>query len=126
MFVRKSNRKPKKPKKPKTKKQKKPLIPALGSRGRQISEFEESLVYKVSSWTARAIQRNAVSKNQNNNKTKTNKQKHFLRFIVAFINMLYPKIKHYNLSCSLSQQLNSSLYQIFCSILLPQFNLCHP
>ena len=72
MFVRKSNRKPKKPKKPKTKKQKNPLIPALGSRGRQISEFEASLVYKVSSWTARAIQRNPVSKN-NNNKKQTNK-----------------------------------------------------
>jgi hypothetical protein len=30
----------------------------LGGRGRQISEFEASLVYKVSSRTARAIQRN--------------------------------------------------------------------
>jgi hypothetical protein len=36
----------------------------LGGRGRQISEFEASLVYKVSSRTARAIQRNPVSKNQ--------------------------------------------------------------
>jgi hypothetical protein len=34
----------------------------LGGRGRQISEFEASLVYKVSSRTARAIQRNPVSK----------------------------------------------------------------
>jgi hypothetical protein len=33
-------------------------------RGRQISEFETSLVYKVSSRTARAIQRNPVLKNQ--------------------------------------------------------------
>jgi hypothetical protein len=40
----------------------------LGGRGRQISEFEASLVYKVSSRTARAIQRNPVSKNK---KTKT-------------------------------------------------------
>jgi hypothetical protein len=31
-------------------------------RGRQISEFEASLVYKVSSRTARATQRNPVSK----------------------------------------------------------------
>jgi hypothetical protein len=36
----------------------------LGGRGRQISEFEDSLVYRVSSRTARAIQRNPVSKNQ--------------------------------------------------------------
>jgi hypothetical protein len=36
----------------------------LGARGRQISEFEASLVYKVSSRTARAIQRNPVSKKQ--------------------------------------------------------------
>jgi hypothetical protein len=38
-----------------------PLIPALRGRGRQISEFEVSLFYKVSSRTARAIQRNPVS-----------------------------------------------------------------
>jgi hypothetical protein len=34
----------------------------LGGRGRRISEFEASLVYKVSSRTARDIQRNPVSK----------------------------------------------------------------
>jgi hypothetical protein len=33
------------------------------SRGKWISEFEASLVYKVGSWTARAIQRNPVLKN---------------------------------------------------------------
>jgi hypothetical protein len=32
----------------------------LGGRGRQISEFEATLVYKVSSRTARATQRNPV------------------------------------------------------------------
>jgi hypothetical protein len=36
----------------------------LGGRGRQISEFEANLVYRVSSRTARAIQRDPVSKNQ--------------------------------------------------------------
>jgi hypothetical protein len=36
----------------------------LGGRGRRISEFEASLVYRVSSRTARATQRNPVSKNQ--------------------------------------------------------------
>jgi hypothetical protein len=39
-----------------------PLIPALGGRGRLISEFKASLVYRVSSRTSRAIQRNPVSK----------------------------------------------------------------
>jgi hypothetical protein len=44
----------------------------LGGRGRCISEFEASLVYKVSSRTARAIQRNPVSKTnkQTNKQTK--------------------------------------------------------
>jgi hypothetical protein len=47
-----------------------------GGRGRQISEFEASLVYKVSSRTARAIQRNPVSKNQTKpNQTKPNQTK---------------------------------------------------
>jgi RNase P/RNase MRP subunit p29 len=36
----------------------------LGGRGRWISEFEATLVYRVSSRTARAIQRNPVLKNQ--------------------------------------------------------------
>jgi hypothetical protein len=38
----------------------------LGGRGRnrRTSEFQASLVYKVSSRTAKAIQRNPVSKNQ--------------------------------------------------------------
>jgi hypothetical protein len=49
-----------------------PLIQHLGGRDRQISEFEASLVYKVSSRTARAIQRDPVSKQKaktnNNNK----------------------------------------------------------
>jgi hypothetical protein len=39
-----------------------------GGRGRQISEFEASLVYKVSSRTARAIQRNPVSKRKKKKK----------------------------------------------------------
>jgi hypothetical protein len=45
----------------------------MGGRGRQISEFKASLVYKVSSRTARAIQRSPVLKNKQT-KTKT-KQK---------------------------------------------------
>jgi hypothetical protein len=50
----------------------------LGGRGRRISEFEASLVYRVSSRTARATERNPVSEKQNKtkqNKTKQNKTK---------------------------------------------------
>jgi hypothetical protein len=48
-----------------------------GGRGRRISEFEASLVYKVSSRIARAIQRNPVSKktNKQKNQTKPNQTK---------------------------------------------------
>jgi hypothetical protein len=52
----------------------------LGGRGRQISEFEASLVYRVSSRTAGAIKRNPVSKKQKQkqrnkqNKIKTKKK----------------------------------------------------
>jgi hypothetical protein len=47
---------------------------AEAGRGRQISEFQASLVYKVSSRTdTRAIQRNPVLKSRTKNKTKQNK-----------------------------------------------------
>jgi hypothetical protein len=36
----------------------------MEGRGRRISEFEASLVYRVSSKTARAIKRNPVLENQ--------------------------------------------------------------
>jgi hypothetical protein len=42
----------------------------LGGRGRWISEFEASLVYRVSSRTARATQKNPVSKKQTKRKKK--------------------------------------------------------
>jgi hypothetical protein len=47
----------------------------LGGRGRQISEFEASLVYRVSSRTARATQRNPVSKKKKKKKNKNKKKK---------------------------------------------------
>jgi hypothetical protein len=43
----------------------------LGGRGRQISEFEASLVYTR---TARAIQRNPVSKNQERKRKRKEKE----------------------------------------------------
>jgi hypothetical protein len=50
-----------------------PLIPAF--RIRWISEFKASLIYRVSSRTARATQRNHVSKKQNNKNKQTKNQK---------------------------------------------------
>jgi hypothetical protein len=42
----------------------------LGGRGRQVSEFKASLVYRVSFRTARATQRNPVSKKRKKKKEK--------------------------------------------------------
>jgi hypothetical protein len=56
----------------------------LGGRGRQISEFENNVVYRVSSRTARAIQRNPVSKNQKKKKKK--KKKIFLASTIPTLN----------------------------------------
>jgi hypothetical protein len=47
----------------------------LGGRGRRISEFEVSLVYRVSSRIDRATQRNPVSKNPNQPNKQTYKNK---------------------------------------------------
>ena len=47
-----------------------PLVLALGRQG-HLCEFEASLVYRESSRTARATQRNAVSKTQKEKQTKT-------------------------------------------------------
>ena len=51
------------------------LLPALGRQNWQISEFEASLDYRVTSRTARATQRNPVSKNKTINKAKQNEQR---------------------------------------------------
>jgi hypothetical protein len=56
----------------------------LGGRGRQISEFEASLVYKVSSRTARATQRNPVWKTKQNKKTKKQKQQNKTKNLKSF------------------------------------------
>ena len=63
-----------------------PLIPALKRQRQTDFEFETSLVNKVSSRRARAIQRNPVSKNKRTNtknkKTKQN-QKELIIFFVC-------------------------------------------
>jgi hypothetical protein len=48
-----------------------------GGRGRRTSEFKANLVYRVSSRTARATQRNPVSKKQKPNKNKNKKTIYF-------------------------------------------------
>jgi hypothetical protein len=51
----------------------------LGGRGRLISEFETSLVYRVSSRIARATQRRTlISKNKQTKKSKKERKKPFL------------------------------------------------
>ena len=47
----------------------------MGGRGRRISEFEASLVYKMSSRTARATQRNLVSRKPKTKKKKKKKKR---------------------------------------------------
>jgi hypothetical protein len=47
----------------------------LGGRGRQISEFKDSLVYRVSSRTARAIERNSLEKQTSKKTNKKQKER---------------------------------------------------
>ena len=47
----------------------------MGGRGRQISEFEASLVYRVISRTSRAIHTNPFSKKKKKKKNKKQKRK---------------------------------------------------
>jgi hypothetical protein len=68
----------------------------LGGRGRWISEFEASLVYRVSSRTARAIQKNPVSKktkptNQPTNQTNKSKNEYVITKVKSALNCM-PKI----------------------------------
>jgi hypothetical protein len=50
------------------------LMRGGGGRGRWISEFKASLVYRVNSRTARAIQRNPVSKKKKKKEKKRKKR----------------------------------------------------
>jgi hypothetical protein len=56
----------------------------LGGRGRRISEFEASLVYRVSSRTARATQRNPVS-----GKKKKKKKRIYFLYVERLIKIAY-------------------------------------
>jgi hypothetical protein len=52
----------------------------LGGRDRQISEFQASLIYKVSSRTVRATQRNPVSKEKKKRERRKKEKKRKLTF----------------------------------------------
>jgi hypothetical protein len=55
------------------------LVEHLAGRGRQISEFEASLVYRVSSRTARATSRNPVSKKSKKEKKSRINKRDFIK-----------------------------------------------
>jgi hypothetical protein len=56
----------------------------LGGRGRWISEFKASLVYRVSSRTTRAIQRNPVSENQKKEKKRPKKKEIYSKALIWY------------------------------------------
>jgi hypothetical protein len=63
----------------------------LGGKGRWISEFEASLVYRVNSRTARATQRNPVLKDKQTNKCVL-KERQFNRLkTVSFYGLVFEK-----------------------------------
>jgi hypothetical protein len=69
-----------------------PLIPAFWRQRQAISEFEASLVYKVSSRTARATQRNPVSKNQREReRERIEKNKHSTNILQGYTYLIYIK-----------------------------------
>jgi hypothetical protein len=69
----------------------------LGGRGRWISEFEASLVYRVSSRTARATQRNPVPKRKKKKKKKRGQVPSILLRIVGnkVTSRVLPKAKSF-------------------------------
>jgi hypothetical protein len=71
-----------------------PLTQYLGGRGRRISEFKASLVYRVSSRTARATQRNPVSKRKREREKERKREKERERettkiYVLFLIRTLY-------------------------------------
>jgi hypothetical protein len=68
----------------------------LGGRGRWISEFEASLVYRVSSRTARATQKNPVSENQKRKKERKKRgiQSCSITDLKCPVVFLFKKIQH--------------------------------
>jgi hypothetical protein len=77
----------------------------LGDRGRWISEFKASLVYRVSSRTARATQRNPVSKNQKPNQNKTKNLPLENRLMILSLEIVYRGPNRHQLEDSRGQRL---------------------
>jgi hypothetical protein len=70
-----------------------------GGRGRRISEFEASLVYKVSSRTARTTLRKPVSKNKKTKTKQTNKS--YLQIFFLFSLPPIPPINFFSIISNL-------------------------
>jgi hypothetical protein len=64
----------------------------LGGRGRRISELEASLVYRVSSRTARATQRIPVSKNQKKKKKEKERNALIVLLLPVILSFLILKV----------------------------------
>jgi hypothetical protein len=90
----------------------------LGGRGRQISEFEASLVYKVSSRTARAIQRNPVSEKKK--KKKKNSQSHY------FMNLCADGKAYGNIVCLGKSKENTGFWPSLSTIFDIWFKVMYP
>jgi hypothetical protein len=84
------------------------------SRGRRISEFEASLVYKVSSRTARATQRNPLEKQKNKIIPKPLPISQWINTVHVTVNMKTPLPRRRGSSGSPEQLLNAK-----CSKLTP-------
>jgi hypothetical protein len=69
----------------------------LGGKGRRISEFEASLLYRVSSRIARTTQRNPVSKKQSKTKQKQSRRLFPVHLTSSHIFLKAGKVKGYNL-----------------------------
>ena len=80
----------------------------LGGRGRQISEFDASLVYKVSSRTAIVIHRNPVSKK----KKKKKKKKNLLTISKTIVGLPATLHQEKSISC-LVEPMNKSFHCIW-------------
>jgi hypothetical protein len=89
----------------------------LGGRGRRISEFEASLVYRVSSRTARAAQKNPVSEPHSPKKGKTEKVQTIWKSMpVAFYKMMERRRKKLCFSEKFKKSgwLSRTMWQWFC------------